>query len=157
MVPKPISKTASASGTPARTPVEANSPLCNGPLVSPITIAATLELNAGTVSLDRVALEAAMLDSAALDEDGTPPDDDSGAEDDTGAEDEAGAEEDSGAEDEAGAVDEAGAEDDSHGPVGKKLPRRMLPACTSTWTKQSPSAAASSPNRMVSPKSGPTE
>lgn len=94
--------------------MEANSPLCNGVLVSPMTTAATLELNAGTVALDRVALEPAMLDSA-LDEDGTALDD-SAAVDDSGAEDDAGAEEDS------GAVDEAGAEDDSHGPVGKKLP-----------------------------------
>jgi hypothetical protein len=96
-----------------------------------------------------------LVDADVVDDSDT--DEDSDADEEAGAEDEAGAEEEAGTEDDTGAEDDAGAEDDSHGPVGKKLPRRIVPACTSTCTKQSPSAAASSANRTLLPKSGPIE
>lgn len=108
-------------------------------MVSPTTIAATLELKAGTVAeLDP---EVAEVEEAATD-------DDSGADEDAGADDDSGAEEDAGADEEAGALD-------SHVVVGKKLPLRMLPACTSTCTKHLPSAAANNGNRTLLSESGP--
>ena len=110
-----------------------------------MTIGATLELIVGTLVV--------LVGWMELLEDGAD-DEDAGALEEAEAEDDSGGDEDSGGDDDSGGEVELLGEVDSQVEVGKNLPVRMLPACTSTCTKHLPSAEASSGNSMVSPEVG---